>query len=554
MKLLQFLLRFSRTTVVFAIVFGIISGASSAGLLAWITTALSTHRPSTNRLVWIFIGLCVLMLVSRYLSDFLLCRLGHDATFDLRIRLSRKILATSLRQLEEIGAPRLLAALTTDVATITNALLFIPLLCINAAKVIGCLVFIGWLSGYVLVLVLGFIVVGAISYRLPIIKGSRLQKLARDETDALYNHFRALTEGTKELKLHRQRRHVFFNEVLSRTADALRRHNIKAMAYFIAGVGWGQALFFIFTGVLILWFPTISAISMEVIAASVITVLYMVTPLDSIMNTLASLSNANIALGKLAALGLSLSAQETEHSQVANLSPSLRHEVLELVDVKHIYHHERDNSDFVLGPINLSFFAGEMVFLIGGNGSGKTTLLKLLAGLYTPGSGEIRFAGQTLTDETLESYRRNFSVVFSDSFLFESLLGIEAQDLDSRAHEYLARLQLEHKVEIKQGVFSTVALSQGQRKRLALLVAYLEDRPIYIFDEWAADQDPYFKDVFYLDLLPELKARGKTVIVISHDDRYYYLADRLIKIDSGQVEYDKFLLDTSNMLAEIRAN
>jgi len=135
-------------------------------------------------------------------------------------------------------------------------------------------------------------------------------------------------------------------------------------------------------------------------------------------------------------------------------------------------------------------------------------------------------------------YRQHFSVVFSDFFLFENLLGLNSNKLEADANKYLSQLQLSHKVQVKDGALSTIDLSQGQRKRLALLTAFLEDRPFYVFDEWAADQDPLFRDVFYLQILPELKARGKTVLVISHDDRYYYLGDRLIKLDYGQIERD----------------
>jgi putative ATP-binding cassette transporter len=174
---------------------------------------------------------------------------------------------------------------------------------------------------------------------------------------------------------------------------------------------------------------------------------------------------------------------------------------------------------------------------VGGNGSGKTTLAKLLTGLYAPDGGDIRFDGQLITDQNREWYSQHFSVVFSDFFLFDSLLGLKRQvsNLDATARDYLVQLQLDHKVQVKDGNLSTTSLSQGQRKRLALLTAYLEDRPIYIFDEWAADQDPMFKEVFYDRLLPELRAKGKTVIVISHDDRYYHVADRIIKLDYGQL-------------------
>jgi putative ATP-binding cassette transporter len=207
--------------------------------------------------------------------------------------------------------------------------------------------------------------------------------------------------------------------------------------------------------------------------------------------------------------------------------------------VTHVYRQDGGSTEFELGPINLTLQPGELVFLIGGNGSGKTTLVKLLMGLYEPDSGEIRLNGKLITLAERDEYRQQFSVVFYDFYLFEQLFGIEAKDLDGEGQRYLELLQLSHKLEIRDGKLSTVDLSQGQRKRLALLHAYLEDRPIYIFDEWAADQDPQYKQIFYYQLLPELKARGKTVIVISHDDRYYGLADRVIKLESGKVEYDQ---------------
>jgi len=175
------------------------------------------------------------------------------------------------------------------------------------------------------------------------------------------------------------------------------------------------------------------------------------------------------------------------------------------------------------------------VFLIGGNGSGKSTLAKVITGLYPPAGGEIRLNGRVIGDHNRDEYRQSFSTVFADFFLFDRIMGAAPGADDGRAREYLEKLHLNHKVSIENGVFSTTQLSQGQRKRLALLCAYLEDRPFYLFDEWASDQDPLFKDVFYTKLLPELRSRRKAVLVISHDDRYFPCADRLIKLDYGRI-------------------
>jgi putative ATP-binding cassette transporter len=222
----------------------------------------------------------------------------------------------------------------------------------------------------------------------------------------------------------------------------------------------------------------------------------------------------------------------TEAAGDAEVKPSWNS--LELAGVQHTYRRENEEEEFSLGPIDLSLRPGELVFITGGNGSGKTTLAKLLVGLYIPQQGEIRLDGQTITDERRDDYRQLFSVVFSDFYLFENLLGLSAFNIDTKAQDYLAKLQLDRCVQIKDRTLSTLELSQGQRKRLALLTAYLEDRSIYLFDEWAADQDPQFKEIFYF----ELKEAGKTVIVISHDDRYYNVADRVLKLNYGLIEFD----------------
>src|SRR5262249_27376208 len=179
---------------------------------------------------------------------------------------------------------------------------------------------------------------------------------------------------------------------------------------------------------------------------------------------------------------------------------------------------------------------GELVFLVGGNGSGKTTLAKLIVGLYAPAAGEVRLNGRAVGDSERDHYRELFSAIFADGHLCDHLLGMKLAQAGSQAAGYLALLELGHKVRSEGGRLSTTELSGGQRKRLALLTAYLEDRPVYVFDEWAADQDPRFKDIFYTRLLPELKGRGKAVLVISHDERYFHVADRVVRLDCGTLQ------------------
>jgi len=519
----------------------------NTALLALINHALTHLSFATSKLIWTFVALCLVLPIAKFSSEILLLRLTQGIAFDLRIQMSRRMLAAPLRSLEEVGPSRLLATLTDDIPAVTNALVTLPLLCMHVAIVFGCLLYLGWLSWVWLLGVLAFMFVGIGSYRLLSIRALTYFKRGREEWDALFRHFRALTEGMKELKLHALRREAFFRELLEPTAASFRQHNFTGTMIYQLARSWGHILFFILIGLLIFGAPAYQQVSPRSLTGYVLVLLYIMTPLEVILNSLPIFSRASVAMQKVEKLGLTLSAVPDDARTRAAPNARFFLETLELVGVEHAYFSEGEDRNFTLGPIDLTLYPGELVFLAGGNGSGKTTLAKLLIGLYAPANGEIRLDGQTISDEKRDSYRQYFSVVFSDFFLFEKLLGLDTPGLDARADRYLKQLQLDHKVQVKDGTLSTIDLSHGQRKRLALLTAYLEDRPFYVFDEWAADQDPLFKDIFYLQLLPELKARGKTGLVISHDDRYYHLADRLIKLNYGKIEYDKHPSERNNL-------
>jgi putative pyoverdin transport system ATP-binding/permease protein len=537
MKIIKFFFQHSRSSVLMSLTAGIVSGACNAALLAVINMGLKNTHASRN-VIWAFVGLCLLLPLTRYTAEILLSSLGQGALFRLRMQLCRQMLAAPLYHLEEIGPARLLTALTDDVPTITNAIGSIPLLCVNLALVVGCLVYMGTLSWVLLTIVLGFMVFGIISYQLPILMVNNVFSQARKEANTLQNHFRALTQGTKELKIHHQRRQAFIAESLEGTSGAIQRYNLAGFKIYAAAASWGQTLVFVVVGLIVFLLPHLRQIASPTLTAYAITLLYLMTPLQVVMNLLPQVSRANIALKTVRELGFTLISKGSE--EVAEVGPATSDwNKLELRGVTRSYRREGEDESFVLGPINLTLKPGELVFITGGNGSGKTTLAKLLMALYPPESGTIYFQNQPVGPENQEFYRQHFSAVFSDFFLFDQLLGLLGPELDEQARKYLEQLKLSNKVQIKEGKFSTTDLSQGQRKRLALLTAYLEDRPIYVFDEWAADQDPYFKNIFYTQLLPALKARNKTVLVISHDDRYYYVADRIIKLDDGQIVSDQ---------------
>lgn len=539
MSLISFILRSSWRAVAIALITGLISGGFSAGLLVIITfTAANSGKPSPQTAL-AFVGLGLLVLSTSMISRIVLVRFSQTAVFVLQLRLSRQILATDLRQLETIGFPSLLALLTEDIQAISEAVSAVPVLIINIAILLGCMVYISWLSWQVLVLVLLLTAIASVSCRWFLVRGRDVLALARGQQDRLFSHFRALVEGIKELKLHHPRQQAFMEEELTATAIQVRRTSSQGLSYFAILDSWGKFIYFFAVGVVLFLLPAWMELTTATRFGYVITFTYLLGPMESLVNKLPFLGKANVALGRIDTLGLSLAETMVPLKPQENQTTSWHQ--LQLKNVTHTYRTEKDDIDFTVGPINLTLYPGEIVFIIGGNGSGKSTLAKLITGLYTPREGEIWLDDQVITDGNRNWYRQFFSTVFSDFFLFDRLLGLQMRGRDRQAERYLEKLHLEHKVQIQEGQLSTTALSQGQRKRLALLTAYLENRPIYLFDEWAADQDPSFKEIFYHQYLQELKAQGKAVIVISHDDHYFQVADRIIKLNYGQVESDQLL-------------
>jgi putative ATP-binding cassette transporter len=550
-QLALFFVKSSPWMVVLSIVSGSIAGASGAALMTLINGRLANPTDSSAGTLVAFVAVALFAMLSTILSGALSNRLAQRTNFDLRMKMCRSILDASLRRIEQAGDHRVLTTLTHDVSSIVTAFLRVPFLFTNIAIIVGCLLYLGSMSLILLAALVTFVIFSVVSYVLPQRRANRYMRLAREEQGTLLGHFRALSKGAKELKLHNRRRNAFFSEIVQPTAETLQRYNLRGGNIYVLLNGWSQILYFAAIGLILYALPMlVGGINRETMTGFALLVLYMSGPVQVIVNSVPIFINADISLRKIEEFGLSLSssAKETTPSLAAEVSCSWKK--LELLKVTHAYYREHEGDNFTLGPLDLTLSPGELVFLIGGNGSGKTTFAKLLSGLYIPDTGEIRVDGHPVTDENREIYRQLFSVVFTEFHIFEQFLGLNGPDLDKKAQSYLIGLQLEHKVQVKDGKLSTTDLSYGQRKRLALLTAYLEDRPLYIFDEWAADQDPQFKEVFYHQILPDLKARGKTVLVISHDDRFYQFADRIIKLDYGKLVDNKLLVPIPQLAAE----
>jgi len=538
MKLFSFLVKQSPGVLTLAVATGIASGVASAGLMAVINHTVARPGHPSSMIAWSFVGITAAVLLAHLSSRLLLLRLSTRAVLKMRMHLCEQVLASPLRTIESHGSARIMASLTEDLLAVSDTLSDFPLVCINVAIIVACFSYLFWLSWPLALGFIAFFVLGVLVYELIETRTRPYLAQGREKWDVLVGFYQALILGNKELKLHRSRREAFFSEGLRPTAVSMQKLSFAWHSIFAIAASYGQILYFLVIGGVLFLVPHWGRFDAQILTGFTLMTIYMTSPISFIVGVFPAFQRASVSLNQIESLGLSLSAGEPSDVRTQEVPPVQSFSGLEVVGLKYVYHQEDEDGTFTLGPIDLKLHPGELTFIIGGNGSGKSSFARLVTGLYVQESGTILFNGQPVLDVNRDHYRQNFSVVFSDFYLFDQLFGLVSDDLQERVAFYLKKLRLTSKVKVVAGRLSTTNLSQGQRKRLALLTAFLEDRHIYLFDEWAADQDPSFKEVFYHEILPELKSRGKTVLVISHDEHFYHVADRIIKFENGLVMGD----------------
>lgn len=543
---LTYLIGRSRLLLLCAAAASVVHGVCSVLMLSQINEALTSGDDARIALAWTFAATAVLVMASQMLASVLFERLSQRAHADMRSFITGKVMAADFRHLERVGGARIQSALSEHSANVAEFFVSVPAIVTNAVIVTGCLVYMALLSWQVFAMAIVVIGLGSLGYHLAHLRAIGHLDVASREQDSLFEHFRAITDGAKELRLNRRKGAAFSRDVLGRSIETVRRERTLGMSIFVASASWGNFLIFAFIGLVLFVLVGDVPDRTRIMTGFALVFVYMVTPLEVLLMNIPRANLARVSAERIDEITRDIPASEAllpvEEDARSFSSLAIRGAV-------HRYYHEQSDELFTMGPIHLTFHRGEIVFLVGGNGSGKTTLAKLLAGLYPPEEGEVRLDDEIIDDASRDRYRQTFSAIFSDFYLFDRLLEAGRAELDEKGNRLLEKLHLQHKVQVRDGAFTTRTLSQGQRKRLALVAALLEDRPFLVFDEWAADQDPVFKDVFYRELLPELKAAGKTALVISHDDRYFHLADRLVRMEDGQLVFDGEPQDNHRMEA-----
>ncbi|MDN3441803.1 multidrug ABC transporter permease/ATP-binding protein [Psychrobacter sp. APC 3279] len=539
------------------ILLNLVNAAVSVGIIAYINHTFIS-QPVFDTLSWLSLAqfslLVLLLLVTTFLSQYALTRLGHRFVYELRTKLVKQIIDTTVPQIDHLGSARLLASLSSDIQSITVAFVRMPELVQGVILSVGVGLYLGWLSLPLLFIVMFWIVMTIwISTILVKHVYTHLTEL-REINDALYQDYQSIIEGRKELALNQHRAEKLYTDDFLAHAKSYEKTVTKSDTFHLSAVNWSNIMMFASIGI-VFAVANYLDIPMGVATTFSLTILFMQSPLLHAVGAYPTLQTAQVALEKIQSLELAEHQPSFATDTVAQdwQSITLNNINYRYVGSSNSSHapdtavndnaQNSDNSDNnqnpdnnILKSVNLTLQRGDVVFLIGANGSGKSTLAKIITGIFTPTTGTVQVDGQSVNSENNADFRQLFSAIFSDQHLFKQLIGYEGNEPDADlVSDWLHKLNLQEKVSVSDHKLSTDKLSQGQRKRLAMLIAVAEQKDILLLDEWAADQDPAFRRVFYQTLIPELKAMGKTLFIISHDDGYFEHADRLLLMKEGRL-------------------
>jgi putative pyoverdin transport system ATP-binding/permease protein len=510
----------------------ILSGISNLIVIIMVTSALNAGRDASIRyLVFYYLLAIAVYLLGRRFVQIRLIRLTTGLIYDLRISLIKKMFSTSYQKFEKIDRGRVYTALNDDVDTIGESANMVVTLATSSITGIGAFLYLGSIAFWATLVTI--FLVGSISLTYYYL-GRRTQiyfEQARDTRNGFIHLINGMIDGFKEISLHRNKK-IAYKEDVEATANEYRIKMATANIRFANAFIVGETLLVALLGVLSFIVPRMfPGMKFYTIMSFVVVLLYLIGPINAILGSVPAIMRLRVAWKRIRQFQQEIPADIDLNELQEPIAAQV--ESLEANGITFQYKNKNDQHTFAVGPVHLKVKKGEILFIVGGNGSGKTTLAKLLTGLYKPDQGELKINNNVVKPSRLSEY---FSAIFSPLYLFDKLYDIDTAGKSEEIRKYLEMLDLQGKVQIEDNRYSTIALSTGQRKRLALLQCYMEDAPICLFDEWAADQDPEYRYFFYRTLLPMMRNAGKIVIAITHDEHYFDVADRVLKMNEGMLE------------------
>jgi len=475
-----------------------------------------------------FLASYLLYLVSNLVSKRSLTSMFEDLIYNIRLRLLNKIRKMELKSFEDMGSSSFFNIATLDLRYIADIGEVLWYTLYYSILTVGILIYMATISFHVFTAILALLILGILSFFAAQTFVSTRVNLSRNQERCFFELINGLVFGFKELKINQAKNKSFFEKSIKPNIYKVLElrvivGNFRSEVTVLIMLIW--ALIILFVTILL---PITEFITTDELYSFVTATLLL--PFITLMNDINSLSYASISVNRISKFEEELTALAPKEESVQHLEIRQAHK-MSLKKLNFQYTDEQGDVTFGIGPIDLEVQAGEITFIIGGNGSGKSTLLKLMVGLYPTLSGQIFIDD---VEVNCGAQRELFACIFTDFHLFDRFYGIKDVD-DEEVLRMIHLMKLEKKVKYENGGFNTLDLSTGQKKRLALITSLLEDKSIYFFDEWAADQSPEFRDFFYNTLLPDLKARNKMVICVTHDDNYYASADNIYKLYRGEL-------------------
>ncbi len=516
----------------------VISGVASVALLAMVNQAsgrmgAQLQHPSLSSLILYCIAFFVFFVADRYALS-RSATLMEDLLKRRRLRVVDRLRRADLSVIERIDRGELYTKVSQEPNQISQTFQYIVNAMQQVVMLVFCLTYIAWVSLAAFIVIMGAAAVLVSVYqRLRRRLDPAMGEVMMSEAEVVHN-LDDVIDGFKEIRINSRKNDGLFQNLES-VSEMSRKQKVSVAEISVIVMTYGNLFLYALLGAVVFVLPHYVAGFSGTVTKMTAVTLFAVGPLTYVVTVAPLMARANLCLQNLSDLEERLGVIPDAHSLERAREYGQRFSEFCSIDfagISYTYHEENGMPSFSLGPLDVSIKRGEVIFLVGGNGSGKSTLLRLLTGLYACDTGTVKIDGLLLEPETRGGQRELYSCIFADFHLFDRLYGMSDVEVP-RVTDILKKMQLDRKVTFQDGRFSTLNLSTGQRKRLALVEALLEDKPIHVFDEWAADQDVHFRRIFYEEILSELKAAGKTIIAATHDDRYWHLADRLIRLDAG---------------------
>lgn len=403
-------------------------------------------------------------------------------------------------------------------------------------RTLVALAFILWLSAAVAVVATGVgLLLVAVMVGRRVLMSEDFAQAAQGES-RLYEVLRDQHQGAPALRLHSARAEELsarFRELSAR----LKHTRVDVWSRYLGGLYAYHALLLGLLGVNAFVLPLFVDIGGESVRETNLALLFLLFALVSVVFSAPKVADSAQAAVRLDEFCERLQEEHLEAATVGVSQGRLANfDHLVMDGLTFAFPARGGRAGFGVGPIHAELRRGELVFVTGPSGSGKSTFLKMLCGLYPPNTGTLCVDGEALDPAELPDFRALFGTNFADHDVVDRVVA-EAGG-EARAAVLLEEMGLADKTSIEGGRISARALSTGQRERLAMVVARLRDRPILLFDEATAAQDPELRAFFYDTLLPRLRDAGKLVLVVTHDEQHFGLADRLLRLEDGRVVAD----------------